>query len=557
MYDRAPRNIGQLAGATPLHVGPGTYDVSKSKKEEIVGYAPFLSLAPRDDIFVSVGVHESPGPGQYDLSIHAGNIKGGSTVANRETRFKNKYSDVPGPGTYSVPSTTATESRYKFSESKIPKQLGQKVKIVRKNNAPSIQDPKQAFGFEETQAGELIAQKAPDRDGSLGPAYYAPKTSGKSVYKGIHFAKYSAKRTDFSGNSSNPGPGDYDTTEAVKIDVQHYNIKNESKIELLIPRYPEAHILNVEKESLPGPGKYEQKRLFDDVSKKPSEILGIEYERPPFGVQTRRFEANKSTIPGPGAYNEPITALSSLNKIHGLKNTPFQTSASRFEHMKIRSAPGPGEYRIPGFAEQNLRKSIIEAQRKPAFGHSAARKFNLTKKDEFSSPGPAQYQIKEKTFKPRHDYYTSNFASTTKRDQEVEETPGPTAYNVPSAYENLVKAKREGPRTKNAQRRHESFNTAAKRDLKLNNEEDVPGPGAYDVGSLKNKAQHFAKLNEKRWKDSKDNLPGPADYELSPLFQDTVLRGTFNATLHNPFQLKDKQAKLAIIDKVTDMLQVS
>jgi hypothetical protein len=35
MYDRAPRNIGQLAGATPLHVGPGTYDVSKSKKEEI------------------------------------------------------------------------------------------------------------------------------------------------------------------------------------------------------------------------------------------------------------------------------------------------------------------------------------------------------------------------------------------------------------------------------------------------------------------------------------------------------------------------------------------
>jgi hypothetical protein len=35
MYDRAPRNIGQLAGATPLHVGPGTYDVLKSKKEEI------------------------------------------------------------------------------------------------------------------------------------------------------------------------------------------------------------------------------------------------------------------------------------------------------------------------------------------------------------------------------------------------------------------------------------------------------------------------------------------------------------------------------------------
>ena len=135
----------------------------------------------------------------------------------------------------------------------------------------------------------------------------------------------------------------------------------------------------------------------------------------------QRFDSNKSLAPGPGAYNEPVTALNTLNKIHGLKNTPFQTSASRFDQtMKVRSAPGPGEYRIPGFAEQNLRKSIIEAQRKPAFGHSAPRKFNLTKKDEYATPGPAQYQIKEKTFKPRHDFLSSNFASMSKREQDVE-----------------------------------------------------------------------------------------------------------------------------------------
>ena len=40
---------------------------------------------------------------------------------------------------------------------------------------------------------------------------------------------------------------------------------------------------------MPGPGKYEQKRLFDDASKKQSEMFGIEYERPPFGVQTKVF----------------------------------------------------------------------------------------------------------------------------------------------------------------------------------------------------------------------------------------------------------------------------
>ena len=32
MYDRAERNITQLVGSTPLHVGPGSYDPAKSQK---------------------------------------------------------------------------------------------------------------------------------------------------------------------------------------------------------------------------------------------------------------------------------------------------------------------------------------------------------------------------------------------------------------------------------------------------------------------------------------------------------------------------------------------
>jgi hypothetical protein len=43
---------------------------------------------------------------------------------------------------------------------------------MRKKNAPSIQDPKDAYGFEESQNGELIPQAPPQRDPTLGPAYY-------------------------------------------------------------------------------------------------------------------------------------------------------------------------------------------------------------------------------------------------------------------------------------------------------------------------------------------------------------------------------------------------
>jgi hypothetical protein len=36
-------------------------------------------------------------------------------------------------------------------------------------------------------------------------------------------------------------------------------------------------------------------------------------------------------------------------------------------------------------------------------------------------------------------------------------------------------------------------------------------------------------------------MPGPGFYELSPMYQDTLLKGTFNATLNNPFVYKERQ----------------
>jgi hypothetical protein len=97
-------------------------------------------------------------------------------------------------------------------------------------------------------------------------------------------------------------------------------------------------------------------------------------------------------------------------------------SSVRFEAdnvYKVRSAPGPGQYRINGFAEDILRKAIIDSRRKPGFNQSAPRKFSLAKKDEYNKPGPANYQIVEKPFRPRKDQPTSTFASTTKQRELI------------------------------------------------------------------------------------------------------------------------------------------
>lgn len=82
MYDRATRSLNVTIGCTPEHVGPGTYDhrrqkffegliIKKRRQQQlffsfiwIEGYAPFLSLSNRGDLF---GNDENPGPGQYDI----------------------------------------------------------------------------------------------------------------------------------------------------------------------------------------------------------------------------------------------------------------------------------------------------------------------------------------------------------------------------------------------------------------------------------------------------------------------------------------------------------
>ena len=47
-----------------------------------------------------------------------------------------------------------------------------RIRYHRKPVAPSIPTPGQAYGYEENDDGSLRKQDAPDRDVSMGPAYY-------------------------------------------------------------------------------------------------------------------------------------------------------------------------------------------------------------------------------------------------------------------------------------------------------------------------------------------------------------------------------------------------
>ncbi|KAL4240506.1 Sperm-tail PG-rich repeat-containing protein 2 [Mactra antiquata] len=59
-------------------------------------------------------------------------------------------------------------------------------------------------------------------------------------------------------------------------------------------------------------------------------------------------------------------------------------------------------------------------------------------------------------------------------------------------------------------------------------------PGTYNP-VVRDKHGNMIVTKDQRFRQlTKAEVPGPGAYEFSPLIQDTVLKGTFNATLNNP-----------------------
>lgn len=110
------------------------------------------------------------------------------------------------------------------------------------------------------------------------------------------------------------------------------------------------------------------------------------------------------------------------SKPSSLKRNPFNQTSARFVTVdyKVRSAPGPGQYRIPGFADENLRKAVVEGGKKPPFNVASVRRLNMARKDEFNTPGPSSYDVKTQPYKAKLEHPTANFVSNTAREVIVE-----------------------------------------------------------------------------------------------------------------------------------------
>ena len=93
---------------------------------------------------------------------------------------------------------------------------------------PSIPSPGKSYGYEEANDGSLKPQKMPDRDQSMGPAYYDVDhrdTQTTRNYRGVFFGKKDSKRHNFHGKSQGPGPGAYNP---------HESSENKAPIDLVI-----------------------------------------------------------------------------------------------------------------------------------------------------------------------------------------------------------------------------------------------------------------------------------------------------------------------------------
>ncbi|XP_074806751.1 sperm-tail PG-rich repeat-containing protein 2 isoform X2 [Natator depressus] len=546
MYDRAPRALTRPAGGTEAHVGPGSYQLQPGKQQKADGYAPFLSLTTRDFAFTFPNAEvDVPGPGHYDIAKVQNNIKGGESLQNKEKRFKEIRTETPGPGSYNQP--PAVELEINNRKEREPKEHSQQrtagsIKLYRKVDGPSIPSPGQAFGYEEAEDGTLIKQYPPQRDVTLGPAYYRPVINGTysaMKYKGVHFGNLTGKRSEFKAQAG-PGPGEYDITQESALHYENVNIKKEDKkkYEPYVPRYHEVIVLQEEKKGVPGPGQYEIKSQFQKVENTTQN--GNEVPRAPFLSQSKRFVHVKSITPAPGTYNEPRSALESLKKTSGMKKIPFGQTTVRFtQDSRLEKTPGPAFYNILNCSieKETFKKAYLKSTKKGAFGSSAPRPLYVFKRGAFCTPGPADYQGKRSTEEShKQQKQLSVFLSSTERTPVVTmEVPPPGSYEVQKSFEKShSKSHYMPPRTTLAKRKHTSFLSATPRKNVPNTDKNVPGPGTYNPVVKTASIICLSVSRVERFKEVKEITPGPGAYELSPLFKDTVLKRTFNATLQNP-----------------------
>lgn len=144
----------------------------------------------------------------------------------------------------------------------------------------------------------------------------------------------------FVGEKKSPGPGAYDTREALKLKLA-YTIRPKTTSE-------QTHTSVF----TPGPGTYESVQTIQPKGKyfvSKFKSSGATLVSP---ARSRRFYPLKSEVPGPGTYEAPRT----IKEDGSYYVSKFKSSFCRsFSHAmrknaslaNIETTPGPGSYKLP------------------------------------------------------------------------------------------------------------------------------------------------------------------------------------------------------------------
>lgn len=548
MYDRADRVLTQATTGTTIDVGPGSYNADIGgfdAKRKLDGYAPFCSMSHRTSYFtVKKNDLLNPGPGSFEPRFYD-HLMGASSLANRAQRFGESNDETPGPGSYNL-----SKSSDWVKPLAVPKNtkapLQEMFYGTRILAPPSIPSPGQSQGYEETKNGSLRKQASPDKDSTLGPAFYCPKdeeTEAVKKYKGIHFGKMQSKRTQKVKAVDTPAPGCYDPYVPTSFQLDTGNGDKKSiPVVAKLPRYHEIVTILENKKAVPGPGHYEIKSQFEKGAQTNDPSI-----RPSFGSQEKRFSESKEKTPAPTSYNDPRHALEICNRISGLKKCPFGQTATRFtrEHH-VRKTPGPGSYNYPDLASEVKKNVVINRTLKGGFGTSAARELPLKKRNEELMPGPAEYAFKVSGLagtKKKQAVFKSTTNRLVKTPGNID-APPPGSYEVAASYDKTQGKNLSllGKQFNKGKRINGGFLSSTKR---FSQPRDVivkktdmqnPGPGSYDIRMPEIPGGKLV-TGEERFRPFKCDVPGPGTYQLSPLIQHSVLKSTFNATLNNPVTL--------------------
>uniref|UniRef100_A0A8B9W8X5 Sperm tail PG-rich repeat containing 2 n=1 Tax=Bos mutus grunniens TaxID=30521 RepID=A0A8B9W8X5_BOSMU len=380
------------------------------------------------------------------------------------TVVSNTEKDVPGPGHYNV------------SEKQCNIKGGQSLQNREKRFKKFISDGPGPASYDRSYPGTwaVVNRKTLQAKERLQSDF----SNATLKYKGIHFGN-SLGRLQLP-ITSGPGPGQYDITQKKSPRYENVNIKKDQQQNSCsnLRRLYEVKILKEEKE---------------------------------------RFVSMKSITPAPGTYNESRTAFKPLKKTLGLKNTSFGQSAARFtQDSKTEKMPGPGFYNIQDntFID-NFSNTYWKKPKKSAFGSSVPRTLFLVQKEDYTTPGPADYKVPEISDElPNLINRYAAFLSRTERTTKVSDmgVPAPGAYDVQKSYEmSQIQHKYMPPRTFVARIKHASFLSTTPRCL--DKVDDGPGPTTYNPVFKKSCfILSFVKAS-KRFKDSKEITPGPATYE--------------------------------------------